>query len=49
MNCKKKVLHNNSKKKKNMDNLHFIPNDDGKKISRLNAPGFNGLVIAWKA
>ena len=25
------------------------PCDDAKKISRLNAPGFNGLVIVWKA
>jgi len=23
--------------------------DDVHKISRLNAPGFNGLVVAWKA
>ena len=28
MNCKKKkVLHNNFLKKKNIDNLHFIPNN----------------------
>ena len=25
INCKKKVFHNNNKK--NMDNLHFIPNN----------------------
>ena len=25
------------------------PIDDVKKISRLNAPGFNGLILAWKA
>ena len=23
--------------------------DNAKKINRLDAPGFNGLVIAWKA
>ena len=23
--------------------------DDAKKISRLNAPNFNRLVVAWKA
>ena len=23
--------------------------DDAQKISRLNAPGFNGLEVAWKA
>ena len=27
MNCKKKVFHDNLKKKKNMDNLYFIPNN----------------------
>ena len=31
-------------------NLHIIIIiDDAKKISRLSVPGFNGLVIAWKA
>ena len=27
----------------------MMPTDDAKKISRLNALGFNGLVIAWEA
>ena len=26
-----------------------MPIDDAKKISKLNAPGFNELVIAWEA
>ena len=29
--------------------LIIIIIDDAKKISRLNAPGFNGLVVAWNA
>ena len=27
----------------------MAPINDAKKISRLNAPGFNELVIAWEA
>ena len=27
----------------------MAPTDDAQKISRLNASGFNDLVIAWKA
>ena len=26
-----------------------MPTNDAKKISRLNAPGFNGLLVVWKA
>ena len=26
----------------------MTPTDDAKKISRLNAPNFNGQVVAWK-
>ena len=29
--------------------MAMLTGDDAKKISRLNALGFNGLVIAWKA
>ena len=25
-----------------------MPTDNAQKISRLNAPGFNDLVIAWR-
>ena len=35
-----------------VDRLFFLPffnYDDAQKISRLNAPSFNGLVVAWKA
>ena len=27
----------------------MAPTDDAQKISRLNAPGFNDLIITWNA
>ena len=32
-----------------IDNKLVMTFDDAQKISRLNASGFNGLVVAWKA
>ena len=34
---------------KMFNNCSLIKIDDAKKISRLNAPSFNGLVVVWKA
>ena len=36
------------KLKLNINNNWYKIIDDVKKISRLNAPNFNGLVVAWK-
>ena len=34
---------------KNLTFPQMAPTNDAQKISRLNALGFNGLMVAWKA